>query len=215
MFESRMDAGEQLAVVLDQHDVELGADLVLAVSLSGVPVAKAVADRLGLPLDIIVARALCAPDDPTVTVGAIVADGTTWYDEAAFGPPGRSRDALEPARQHALTRTRTRLVQVRGDTRLRLLRGSTVVLVADGLEDEAVLRACIRSVRRAGVEGVVVAVPVADPVAAERIATYADEVVCVATPPHFERVEQFYDAFEPVSVDEARGYLSDDVVNVV
>lgn len=59
MFKNRTDAGQQLADVLDDHDIE--ADIVLAIPRGGLPVGRVVADSLGVPLDIVSARKLGAP----------------------------------------------------------------------------------------------------------------------------------------------------------
>jgi predicted phosphoribosyltransferase len=83
MFRDRTDAGRQLADVIDDHDIE--ADIVLAIPRGGLPVGRVVADRLGVPLDIVSARKLGAPWNPELAVGAVASDGTVWLNESLIG----------------------------------------------------------------------------------------------------------------------------------
>ena len=79
MFADRTDAGRQLADRLAESGVE--ADVVLAIPRGGLPVARPVADRLGAPLDVVVARKLGAPNTPELAVGAVAGDGSVYLDD--------------------------------------------------------------------------------------------------------------------------------------
>lgn len=58
MFRDREDAGARLAAELTERGVD--ADLVVAIPRGGLPVGRAVADALGVPLDVVVARKIPA-----------------------------------------------------------------------------------------------------------------------------------------------------------
>lgn len=68
-FTDRRDAGRRLAGELDRR--RLSTAVVIALPRGGVPVAAAVAARLGAPLDVLVVRKLGCPWQPELGFGAI------------------------------------------------------------------------------------------------------------------------------------------------
>ena len=65
----------------------------------------------------------------------------------------------------------------------------------DGLATGATMHAALRAVRALGAARVAVAVPVAPPDTCEALQPFADEVICLHTPPGFRAVGQYYLAF--------------------
>ena len=208
MFETRTDAGRQLADVLDDHDVH--ADVVVAIPRGGLPVGRVVADRLGVPLSVVVARKVGAPGNPELAVGAVAEDGTTWLNEPLIADLGIDEASLAERiaveRRAAAETTEGYL----GGGRPPEYEGKTVLVVDDGIATGATTIACVRRVRAAGAARVVLAVPVGPPATIERLRGEADEVVCVETSPHFRAVGQFYESFDQVSDEEAKAYLHGD-----
>jgi predicted phosphoribosyltransferase len=205
MFRNRTDAGRRLADVLEDHCVD--ADVVLAVPRGGLPVGRAVADRLGVPLDVVAARKIGAPSNPELALGAVASDGTAWLNRPLIEKLGVDEAYLddETAREHEAARRKVE--RYRGDRPAPELAGRTVLLVDDGVATGATTTACLRQVREAGATRVVLAVPVAPPDAVERLRGEADAVIAVETPPHFGAVGQFYERFDQVPDEEAVAYL--------
>jgi hypothetical protein len=85
-FEDRVEAGRLLARELSSRWPGRKGDaaVVLGLTRGGVPVAFAVADRLLLPLDVVVARKLGVPWQPELAMGAI-AGSTQVLDKRAIG----------------------------------------------------------------------------------------------------------------------------------
>jgi predicted phosphoribosyltransferase len=208
MFTDRTDAGRKLADVLDDHDIE--ADIVLAVPRGGLPVGRIVADSLGVHLDIVAARKIGAPWNPELAVGAVASDGTVWLNESMLGDLDVQDVYVDEQIETEREAAQAKVERYRGDRPPLDLDGKTVVVVDDGIATGATTTACIRQVRNAGAEHIVLAVPVAPPDTVERLLGEADEVICVETPPHFRAVGQFYESFEQVSDDQARTYLDSD-----
>jgi putative phosphoribosyl transferase len=173
--------------------------IVLGLPRGGIPVARAVADELGAPLDAIVARKLGVPGLSEVAFGAIaegrreiVEDSVRWY----LGIHRRVAAPIVERERRELDR-RARLY--RGGAALLPLRGRTVVLADDGLASGATLRAAALAVRRQRPACIVAAVPVASPLHCDDVRATVDELVAVATPDPFETVSAWYDDFAPVS----------------
>lgn len=212
MFADRTEAGERLAAALASRSVADGVDLVLAVPRGGLPVGRAVADELGVPLDVVVATKLGAPGNPELAIGAVAGDGSVWLNDDFVERLGVTDDYLAREREASARTAREKVASYRGGDFLPDLAGRTVVVVDDGLATGATARACLRAVRAAGAERVVLAVPVAPSDARSELVADgdADEVVVVETPGPFSAVGAYYRSFDQVSDAEARAYLRDD-----
>ena len=207
MFSDRTDAGEQLAGVVDGHDVE--ADVVLAIPRGGLPVGRAVADRLGVPLDVVAARKIGAPHNPELAIGAVASDGTVWLNDRLIHDIGVKEAYLDSQREVEREAAEEKVRRYRAGREPLDLEGKTVLVVDDGVATGATTIACVRQVKNAGAARVVLAVPVGPPDSIERLRAEADEVIAVETPPHFGAVGQFYADFGQVSDEEAMAYLAE------
>ena len=207
MFADRTDAGERLAEVVDSHDVD--ADVVLAIPRGGLPVGRSVADRLDLPLDVVAARKIGAPNNPELAVGAVASDGTVWLNERMLRDVGVDEAYLDAQTEAERVAAEEKVSRYREDREPLELAGKTVLIVDDGVATGATTIACIRQVKAAGAERVVLAVPVGPPDTVKRLRGEADEVIAVETPPHFGAVGQFYEDFSQVSDEEAMAYLAE------
>lgn len=206
MFTDRTEAGRRLAALLEDHDIE--ADIVLAIPRGGLPVGRAVADSLGVELDIVSARKIGAPGNPELAIGAVASDGTVWLNESLIENLSVGRSYIDEASDREHQAAREKVDQYRGDRPPLALDGKTVLVVDDGVATGATTIACVREVTNAGAERVILAVPVAPPSTVQRLRTEADEVVCVDTPPHFRAVGQFYESFGQVTDEAAKAYLA-------
>ncbi|WP_136590450.1 phosphoribosyltransferase [Salinigranum halophilum] len=205
MFDDRADAGRQLADLIEGHDVE--ADLVLAIPRGGLPVGRAVADALAVPLDIVAARKLGAPGNPEFAIGAVASDGTVFLNDEYIDQLGVDESYVDDAIERERAAAQEKVDRYRGERPPLDLHDKTVVVVDDGVATGATTIACLRQIRAAGAARVVLAVPVGPPDTIERLGAEADEVLCVETPPSFMAVGQFYASFTQVSDDEAMRYL--------
>lgn len=204
MFRDRTDAGEKLARRL--RDQGIRADLVLAIPRGGLPIGRPVADALGAPLDVAVAKKLGAPGNPEFAIGAAASDGTLWLNEGAIDRLGIPDGYVERERRVAAETAREKEDTYReGDA--PDVAGKSVVLVDDGVATGATVNACLRMLAERGADRVVLAVPVGPPNTIDRLVDEADEVVVLESPSHFRAVGQFYERFDQVSDEEAMSYL--------
>jgi predicted phosphoribosyltransferase len=208
MFKDRTDAGQQLAYILDDHNIE--ADIVLAIPRGGLPLGRIVADRLHLPLDIVSARKIGAPQNQELAVGAVASGGTVWLNDSLIDELELEDRYLEDQIEHQCQAALEKVKRYRGDRPPVEYGGKTVLIVDDGMATGATTIACIRQIKNAGAERVILAVPVAPSDTVERLRTEADEVVCIEIPSHFGAVGQFYESFEQVSDEQAKAYIGRD-----
>lgn len=207
-FTDRTEAGEQLAEELLARDVE--ADIVLAIPRGGLPVARAVADALEVPLDIAVASKIGAPSNPELAIGAVASDGSVWLDQEALDLLDVSEAYVEEQREREEAAASDKARRYRGDRGDLDIDGMTVVLVDDGVATGSTAIAAIRLIRERGANRVILAVPVGPSDTIAKLEREADEIFCLRMPPTFGAVGQYYVRFDQVSDELAMRYLQAD-----
>ncbi len=206
-FDDRADAGRCLARELLPY-AGLRETLVLALPRGGVPVAYEVARALDAELDVFLVRKLGVPGHEELAMGAIASGGVRVINEGvvqALRIPASTIDAVAAAEQDTLER-RERFY--RGDSPRPSVRGRIVILVDDGLATGASMRAALEALGSEEPKRLIAAVPVAPAEICEELRADADEVVCVATPPGFYGVGQWYRDFSQTTDDEVRDLLA-------
>jgi putative phosphoribosyl transferase len=213
-FHDRTDAGRRLGAVLAGMD--LRRPIVLALPRGGVPVGAEIAEALGAPLEVFVARKIGAPGRPEYGIGAIAEGGGPLFDRWSVQALGISQGRLAElaeAERHELDR---RIRRYRGGRPLPPLAGRTIVLVDDGLATGVTAEAALLALRDqlAGAPGsptgparLILAVPVCAQDSAARLESLA-EIVCLSRPEDFRAVGLWYEEFGQTSDDEVLALLA-------
>ncbi|WP_329046526.1 phosphoribosyltransferase family protein [Amycolatopsis sp. NBC_01488] len=197
VFADREDGGRRLAEELNRRTwVD---PLVLGLARGGVPVAAVVARRLGAELDVAVARKIGAPGRREFGVGAVTPDGPVIYDETILRGLKLTEARMAPAAERERAEARRRLERYRDGRPAPVLADRDVILVDDGLATGVTATAALRDVRTGNPRTVVLAAPVGAPGATAGLLHEADDVVCVAEPPDFRAVGQWYADFRQTS----------------
>jgi predicted phosphoribosyltransferase len=206
MFRDREDAAIRLAEQLMAYQGR--NPLVLAIPRGAVPMAKIIADKLQGDMDIVLVRKLGAPGNPELAIGAI--DETGWAymtQEAGYIVHDKQYIEKEKSRQLEIMRERrNRYTPVRPPLDPK---GRVVIVVDDGLATGSTMIAALHALRARTPQKLVCAVPVAPSETLDRVAPYADEVVCLETPAIFYAVGQFYEVFTQVNDEEVIAMLGD------
>lgn len=192
-FRDRADAGRKLAAALDRF---AGDDaVVLGLPRGGVPVAFEVADRLDLPLDVVVVRKVGAPNNPEFGVGAVGEEGVVLLNRSTLDRLGLGEDELRASVEEEQSELERRLERYRRGRPAAEVRGRTAILVDDGVATGGSAKAAIEVLRERGAGKVVLAVPVGPPESISDLEKTADEVVCLETPASFMAVGTWYRDF--------------------
>jgi len=200
-FVDRADAADRLAEVLLEREVH--ADLVLAIPRGGLPIGRAVADTLDVPLDVVITSKLGAPNNPELAIGAVASDGTVWLDDGVITALGVSDSYIERERNATLAEVASTAERYRHEAEEGYVEGKDILLVDDGVATGSTTLAAIKLLREQGVQRITVAVPVGSTRAIELLEREADVVVCLLMPPAFGAVGQYYERFDQVSHEEA------------
>ncbi|MDZ4043874.1 MAG: phosphoribosyltransferase [Eubacteriales bacterium] len=206
MFSDRTEAGRRLAENMADESLEDG--LILGIPRGGVIVAAKVAEKLGLPLDIIIPRKIGVPFNTEVAIGAVTQDGTVILDDRLMTLTGLDEADLRPQIEQEIAEIARRTRLYRGDRPEPEYRDRTVVLVDDGIATGSTTLAALRSIRKGNPRTVILAVPVAPPETLDRLAPEVDRIICLEAPDPFYAVGQFYDHFDQTSDEEVIDILN-------
>jgi len=192
----RTEAGTQLADELALRGYgEIRNAIVLGVPRGGVEVARQVADRLKLPLDLVVVRKIGSPGAPEFAAGAVDPDGRVYANAFANVSDGWLRTAAVAEHAEVLRR----MDAYRCGRPAPVLKGRTVIVVDDGIATGLTAQAALRWLRGLGVARLAIAAPVMAPDTVKRLAQDADDVVTLQAPAGFASVGQYYVQFPQLS----------------
>jgi predicted phosphoribosyltransferase len=176
VFRDRAHAGEVLAAMLEGFR---GADaLVLAVPAGGVPVAREVAARLGLALDVAVVSKVLLPWNTEAGYGAVAFDGTVRLNEALLPRLGLSTREVEEGVERTRQKVVRRVEAFRPGRPWPELNERPVILIDDGLASGFTMFVAIEAVRHRGAREVTVAVPTGHQDTVARLARSVEAVYC-------------------------------------
>ena len=170
-----------------------------------------VARRLRAPLDLLVVRKLGTPWFPEVAFGAVASGGVRWIDHQIVARYGLTPDVVARTVARASRELAQREKLYLAGSERQPLTGRTVLLVDDGMATGSTMKAAVRALREHGPELIVVAVPVAPVDTVASLHHLADEIICLATPAHFQAVGEYYADFTQVSDYEVLGMLSEPI----
>lgn len=201
IFESRYDAGRQLALKLGEYRKQ--PVVVLAIPNGGLPVALQVALALGANLDLVISRKLPIPLRPEGGFGAVADDGTIMLNQEVLSKLDLSEKQINYQVSEVRNDIQKRSLLYRGNRPLSVLSDKIAILIDDGLASGYTMLAAIESIRRRGPKQIVVAVPAASATAVKQVERVADRVVTVITAfsPRFY-VSDFYRYWNVLSDEE-------------
>ncbi len=208
-YANRLEAGRRLGEILRELGFGAGSapSIVLGVPRGGVVVAAAVAEVLGLPLEVAVAGKVGAPGNPELAIGAVAEGGTVLYDEALVRKLKVSRGYLEEETARLKEKIAVMAQELRNGT-APCLAGRETVLVDDGVATGLTIEAMARDIVGQGALNVCLAVPVGPAETIERLRRVADLVVCPLIPAVFEAVGSFYADFRQVETAQVQAILA-------
>lgn len=204
LFHDRAEAGRALGRRL--RDERLDDAVVLGLPRGGVVVAAEVADALGVPLDVLVARKLGVPWQPELAFGAVAPHVVALRDDV-IAATRLDRDEIDEAAARESAKLAELAGRYRGDHAPVPVRGRTAVIVDDGLATGATATAAVRSVRLDQPARLIVAVPVCATQTARELRSEVDDLVCLGDYHDFHAVGMYYADFASVTDDQVRDLI--------
>lgn len=177
IFENRQEAGQLLAEKLLEYK---GSDgIVLAIPSGGVPVAKEIAKKLYLPMDLIIVRKIQIPYNPEAGFGAMGPDGEIILNEKLLKQLRLTKEEIETQEKKTMDIIKKRNELFRGKQPFPYLKDKIVIVVDDGLASGYTMLSAIRYIKKREPEKFIVAVPTGSQRTVEFILPEVDELVCL------------------------------------
>jgi predicted phosphoribosyltransferase len=207
VFKDRLHAGELMVEKLRPR-VAKGKVQVLAIPAGGVPVGYALAERLKIPLDVVIVRKIQIPWNTEAGFGAVTWDGRPILNEPLLAQLGLSAEIVEQCISRTREMVRERNQRLRGGKPFPDLTGRTIILVDDGLASGFSMLAAAESIKTQCPSKILVAVPTGSAHAIALLAPKVDELIClnVRSGPIFA-VADAYENWYDLSDDEVLEYL--------
>lgn len=212
-YRDRREAGEILAVHVQEEIGKPNDVVVLALPRGGVPVGFEVALFLGAMLDVFVVRKLGVPGHEEFAMGAIADGGFKVLNERVIADLGITEKEIAEITEMEADELRRREKLYRGNRPSVSVADRVAILVDDGLATGFTMRAAIAAVRERGPRRLVVAVPVGSPDTCAEIRHEVGTVVCPLQPEPFHAVGLWYHDFAPTTDEEVQECLTAAAVN--
>ena len=206
VFRDREHGGEILARMLT--DYSDGEATIIAIPAGGVPVAKVLAERLNLSLNLAVVSKITLPWNPEAGYGAVAYDGTVRLNDSLVARLGLTEEQIEEGIDKTLKKVAERVKKFRGLGALQGFSTKQAILVDDGLASGFTMLVAIEALKRAGVGSVHVAVPTGHESSIVRIASGVDTLFCANVRGGFSfAVADAYVNWSDVSEEEVASLL--------
>jgi len=205
-FRDRRHAGQYLAEKLQKY-AHKPKTIVLGLPRGGVVVAYEIAQKLGLPLDIILVRKLGVPGYEELAMGAIASGGVQVLNEEVIRSMNISEEQIQSIAAKEARELKRREAAYRSNRPPLDLKDYTIILVDDGLATGATMRAAVAALRKQNPRKIIIAVPTASPDTCEEFRAKVDDIICGITPSPFQAVGLWYEDFSQTSDQEVQDLL--------
>jgi putative phosphoribosyl transferase len=223
LFANRIQAGERLAEVIDTNLQNLFASgikpvpIVYALPRGGLPVAAPIADLLGCPLTVTVAKKISHPSNSELAIGAVAASGQVLWMQQKL-----SRQAnfqwRKVALEAALNKAKSIEAQFLPFCPQVDAKGATLILVDDGIATGMTIAVAAKALSMLAPAQIWLCAPLAPPSLLTWLQQWCDDgkhnghnvqhrTIVLATPEPFFSVSNFYAQFPQVEISEALMYL--------
>lgn len=198
LLQSRLHAsyllGERLGAYKNAKAV------IAAIPNGGVPIGFHLAQLLQLPLEIIPCKPIKHPADSEKSIGSV----SMWDAFVHEGCRNVPQDYIYRKIRSHQNAMNEKYKFFSNDTSPLQLKGKTVILVDDILRTGDTAVACLKGIRNQQSKKIIMAVPVATPEAALKIAREADEFISIFSEDNTEMLNDFYEDLPKVSDEEVK-----------
>lgn len=193
-FTDRVQAGKLLAEKLKQHGGK--KNTIVALSDGAVVVAAQVADVLKCPMTLLLAAPIKAPGEPDPVASISQSGSYSFNSKYSDGEQDEfDMEYHQVFEQQKIDRLNEmhRLLGKNEVIRKDLIRGHTIILVADGLGDTVTIDAAALFLKSIHIEKLIIATPFAGRGVVDRMHILGDEIVCLNVVSNFMGVDHYYD----------------------
>jgi putative phosphoribosyl transferase len=205
IYRDRTHAGKVLAEIIQEHGIN--QPVILALPRGGVPVAKEIADRLGLPLDVLIVRKIGAPFNTEYGIGALCEDLRPLLKAGDMLHLEHLQNEVNTIIEKEKKELQRRIKHYREQRDIPDVKDKTVLLVDDGLATGVTAAAAGRFLHFKGAKDVILCVPVGPKDMSELLRANIDEIICLYKPDNFFSIGSWFSDFTQVSDKEVTSIL--------
>ncbi len=212
IFQNRKTAGRKLAKRLEDYRSKEGF-VVVGIPRGGVVVAAEISKILDHDLNVVVVEKLSAPENNDLGIGAVTPIGAEVYNHHLISLLGLSKEYLKKESLRKRERAHQELEFYTACNAPLDVKGKSVILVDEGVATGATIRSAIQVLRKGQVEKIILTVPVGASSTLKNLQSEVEELHCLFSPAHFEKVGAFYKDFGRVENDEVIDLLKWSTLN--
>ncbi len=205
-FRDRVGAAQVLGNILKRTVKKITKDkskvIVLGIPRGGAIVADIIADKLGVDFDVIFCRRITSPDNKENSIGAVMSDGTTYFDDFVVQSLKIPAEYIKKEIILQLAEIKMRKDLYRPNSKEYSIKDKVVILVDDGIATGSSLIVAARWIKKQNPKHLIIAAPVSQPQAVDILKKECDTLEIVSTPVNFGSVSQFYKTFEQELEDQ-------------
>ncbi|TFF89130.1 MAG: hypothetical protein EU548_08000, partial [Promethearchaeota archaeon] len=190
-YESRFEAGEILADLIDEEDHELHETIMntpedflcFAIPNGGVPVAEGFCSKLDLRYDFVIVRKIKIPHNTEAGFGSITTDGTVLINEPLLKRLSLTEQQVKDSIGITKNEIQERLEYYDKSQELdsqyaKIVPGKTIFMIDDGLASGFTMLAAIKMVKKYQPREIYIAVPTAPHRTVERVKKKVKRIFC-------------------------------------
>lgn len=193
-FKNRKTAGLQLAERLARYQNDKA--VLMALSEGGVILGRAIADKLNIPLTMLLSRDINLPNEASI-LGTVDQNGGFIYNSMySVGQLeeyiGEYHNYLEAEKIQRVSEL-NQILAKHGLTDKHALTDHVVILVSDGVRHGAAFDSALNYLKPIRLKRLIIASPVASIEAVDRMHTIADELHVISVTPEFLDTNHYYE----------------------
>jgi len=199
-FKNRIEAGFALGELLTSYNFI--DPVVIALPRGGVPIATGIAEKLHVPIDILIVRKLGMPLREELALGAIAEDGSIWWNQELLKYLDYNESILNSLKKNEEKTIEMQKRLFRNNQPITNLTKKTVILTDDGLATGATMQVAILAIKKLNPKKIIVAVPVAATNSITEIRSMGIKCISLLEIQEFYGVSHWYENFHQVEDNE-------------
>lgn len=200
LFRDRSDAGRRLEELLKKTVPP--NSVILAIARGGVIVAQEIAQRLDLPLHVLVTRKIGTTQDPELGIGALSELNVSILDQDLINYLKIPQEEIDREIQLEKNELARRIALYRNSLPLPLLHGKTALVVDDGIATGITSFAATETARKLHAETIILAAPICARETAEKLQQAGVSVISCVAPQALSSIGYFYSNFSQITDQE-------------
>ena len=200
MFQDRLDAGKQLADILEN------VDIVCSIPRGGIPIGYPICLKHKTKMTFAFPRKIGAPGHKEYAIGVINRFRDQFINESACQQLKIDQAYIDQETANELNEIEKR--QALYPCPVDDLTNQNVVICDDGMATGFTMIAAVKEIERLNPKSITVAIPVCSKDAYSAVEKHC-RVVTLSTPDHFGAVGSFYREFPQVEYEEAKKLLDE------